>query len=120
LAEAKKRAAAQIKLKKSLTLTTAVMKETEDTMMIEVAEMETTTRVVCPPSEPPFLEDVQQAVKKRRRERLEEQKRSLEAEKAASRARTRGNVLRHFVLPAALVTAGLLAGGALMWRRRMR
>jgi hypothetical protein len=94
MAAARKRTAAQIKLKKSLALTAAVVKkEDDDAMMIEVAELE---------------------------DRLEEQKRAVEAEKAASRARTRAKVLRHYVLPAALVTAGVLAGGAWMWRRRMR
>ncbi len=57
----------------------------------------------------------------RRERKLRERKRRiLEAEKAAARSRTRANVLRHFVIPGALVAAGLLAGGAWMLRKKLR
>jgi hypothetical protein len=57
---------------------------------------------------------------KRRQKRREEKREALEVEKAAARSRTRENVLRHYAIPAALVAAGLLAGGAWMMRRRLR
>jgi hypothetical protein len=56
----------------------------------------------------------------RQDDRRERKRRILEAEKAAARSRTRANVLRHFVIPGALVAAGLLAGGAWMLRKKLR
>jgi len=81
---------------------------------------ETATMICAESSSVLFVDKAACRRSKRRQKRREEKREALEVEKAAARSRTRENVLRHYAIPAALVAAGLMAGGAWMLRRRLR